>query len=65
MSSAFLSFLGIWVMGGVSAPSVLIAGYGALLAALVANNVYGSLVAWPRIMFAPELVARWHGSGSG
>lgn len=58
MSSAFLSFLGIWVMGGVPAPSVLFAVYGVLLAALVANNVYGTLVAWPRIMFAPERVAR-------
>jgi len=58
MSSAFLSFLGIWVMGGVPAPSVLFAVYGVLLAALVANNVYGTLVAWPRIMFAPEHVAR-------
>lgn len=58
MSSAFLSFLGIWVMGGVSAPFVLLAAYGVLLAALVGNNVYGTLVAWPRIMFAPERVAR-------
>ena len=58
MSSAFLSFLGIWMMGGVSAPSVLIAAYGVLLVALVANNVYGTLVAWPRIMFAPERAAR-------
>ena len=45
-------------MGGVPAPSVLFAVYGVLLAALVANNVYGTLVAWPRIMFAPERVAR-------
>ena len=58
MSSAFLSFLGIWVMGGVSAPFVWLAAYGVLLAALVGNNVYGTLVAWPRIMFAPERVAR-------
>jgi hypothetical protein len=58
MSSAFLSFVAIWIMGGVSAPFVLMAAYGVLLAALVANNVYGTLVAWPRIMFAPERVAR-------
>ena len=58
MSSAFLSFLAIWVMGGVSASFVLLAAYGVLLAALVGNNVYGTLVAWPRIMFAPERVAR-------
>jgi len=58
MSSALLSFLGIWVMGGVSAPAVLIAAYGVMLTVLVANNVYGTLVAWPRIMFAPERVAR-------
>ena len=58
MSSAFLSFLGIWLMGGVAAPFVLVAAYGVLLVALVANNVYGTLVAWPRIMFAPERVAQ-------
>jgi uncharacterized membrane protein len=58
MSSAFLSFAGIWLMGGVSAPALWMATYGVLLAALVANNVYGTLVAWPRIMFSPENVAR-------
>jgi uncharacterized membrane protein len=57
MSSALLSFLGIWMMGG-PAPAVWMAGYGMLLTALVANNVYGTLVAWPRIMFAPERIAR-------
>jgi hypothetical protein len=58
MSCAVSSFLGIWVMGAVAAPAVWMAAYGLLLAALVANNVYGTLVAWPRIMFAPEKVAR-------
>jgi hypothetical protein len=58
MSSALLSFLGIWAMGGVPAAVVWKAGYGVMLAALVANNVYGTLVAWPRIMFSPENVAR-------
>jgi hypothetical protein len=58
MSSAVLSFLGIWAMGQGPAAAVWMAGYGVLLAGLVANNVYGTLVAWPRIMFAPERVAR-------
>ena len=57
MSSALLSFLGIWLLGGVPASAVWMAGYGMLLAALVANNVYGTLVAWPRIMFSPETIA--------
>jgi hypothetical protein len=58
MSSALLSFLAISAMGGVPAPVVWKASYGVILAALVANNVYGTLVAWPRIMFSPENVAR-------
>jgi hypothetical protein len=58
MSTAVLSFLGIWAMGRVPAEAMWMASYGVLLAGLVANNVYGTLVAWPRIMFAPERVAR-------
>jgi hypothetical protein len=58
MSSAVLSFLGIWATGTVPAATVWMAAYGVLLAGLVANNVYGTLVAWPRIMFSPERVAR-------
>jgi hypothetical protein len=57
MSTALVSLLGIWLMDGV-APTPWLAAYGLLLAVLVANNVYGTLVAWPRIMFAPETVAR-------
>ena len=58
MSTAFLSFSGIWLMGGVSAPAVWMVVYGLLPAVLAANNAYGTLVAWPRIMFSPERVAR-------
>jgi hypothetical protein len=58
MSIAVLSFLGIWALGRVPTAAVWMAGYGVLLAALVANNVYGTLVAWPRIMFSPDRVAR-------
>jgi hypothetical protein len=58
MSSAVLSFLGIWAIGRVPAAAAWMASYGVLLAGLIANNVYGTVVAWPRIMFSPERVAR-------
>jgi len=61
MATAVLSLAAVWIMGGgASAPWM--AGYGVLLIALVANNVYGTKVAWPRMMFAPERAARkeWH-----
>lgn len=58
MATALLSLAATVVMGGGPRPAVWTAGYGSLLLALVANNVYGSLVAWPRMMFAPEPVAR-------
>ena len=57
MATALLSLAGIWMMDGWARASLL-AGYGVLLIALVANNVYGTLVAWPRIMFLPESLAR-------
>lgn len=57
MATALLSLAGIWMMDGRARASLL-AGYGVLLIALVANNVYGTLVAWPRIMFLPESLAR-------
>jgi hypothetical protein len=57
MATALLSLSGIWLLDGrPRAP--LLAGYGLLLMALIANNVYGTLVAWPRIMFLPERLAR-------
>jgi uncharacterized membrane protein len=57
MATALLSLAAIWVMGG-GAGAVWMAGYCVLLIALVANNVYGTIVAWPRMMFAPERAAR-------
>jgi uncharacterized membrane protein len=54
MAAALLSLAGIWVTGGVAAQQPWIAGYSLLLAALVANNVYGTTVAWPRIMLLPQ-----------
>ena len=61
MTTAVLSLAAIWAMGG-GPGATWMAGYSVLLIALVANNVYGTKVAWPRIMFAPERVARtaWH-----
>lgn len=58
MSAAVLSLAGIWVMGDVAAPKPWLAAYSLLLAALVANNVYGSLVAWPRLMLLPQRLVR-------
>jgi len=57
MATALLSLAAIWVMGG-GGRTFWMAGYGVLLIALVANNVYGTMVAWPRMMFAPERAAR-------
>jgi uncharacterized membrane protein len=61
MATAVLSFAGIWAIGGGTRVGWM-AGYSVLLLALAANNVYGTMVAWPRIMFAPERRARaeWH-----
>ena len=61
MATALVSLAAAWAMGGgVRAPWM--AGYTLLLLALVANNVYGTVVAWPRLMFAPEPAAKreWH-----
>lgn len=57
MSAAVLSLAGIWVMDAATQTSWLVA-YTVLLAALVANNVYGSVVAWPRIMLLPQSLVR-------
>ena len=54
MAAALLSLAGIWVTDGVAAQQPWMAGYSLLLAALVANNVYGTVVAWPRIMLLPN-----------
>ena len=57
MSTALLSLAGIWVMDGVATRAPWMAGYSVLLSALVANNVYGTVVAWPRIMLLPRSIA--------
>ena len=58
MSAAFLSLAGIWVTDGVSTETPWLAAYTLLLTALVANKVYGSVVAWPRIMLLPQRLVR-------
>jgi hypothetical protein len=58
MSAAVLSLAGIWVMDGVAARTPWLVAYTVLLTALVANNVYGSVVSWPRIMLLPQRIVR-------
>ena len=66
MSAAALSLAGIWVMDDAGARTPWLAwartpwlvAYTLLLTALVANNVYGSVVAWPRIMLLPQRLVR-------
>ena len=58
MSVAVLSLAGLWMMDGIATPTPWLATYTLLLTALVANNVYGSAVAWPRIMLLPQSLAR-------
>lgn len=56
MATALVSLAGIWMLDDET-PVSWIAGYSVLLIALVANNVYGTRVAWPRIMLLPRSVA--------
>jgi uncharacterized membrane protein len=58
MSTALLSLAGVWLVEGMAARGAWMVGYTVLLIALVANNVYGTMVAWPRIMFLPESMVR-------
>lgn len=58
MSAAVLSLAGIWLMDDVAAETPWLVVYALLLAALVANNVYGSVVAWPRLMLLPQRLVR-------
>jgi uncharacterized membrane protein len=57
MSTALVSLAAIWIIDGAAARTPWMVGYSLLLMALVANNVYGSVVAWPRIMLQPQRVA--------
>ena len=58
MATAVVSLAGLWLTGGIGARTPWMAAYGLVLAALVANNVYGTVVAWPRIMLLPGSTAR-------
>ena len=58
MSTALVSLAAIWIIDGAAARTPWMVGYSLLLAALVANNLYGSAVAWPRIMLLPRTIAR-------
>src|SRR5687768_14853935 len=42
MATAVVSLAGLWLTGGVGARTPWMAAYGLVLAALVANNVYGT-----------------------
>jgi uncharacterized membrane protein len=57
MSVALLSLAAIWTIDGATRTPWMV-GYSFLLVALVANNLYGSAVAWPRIMLLPRTIAR-------
>jgi hypothetical protein len=54
MASALLTFAVLCLMDatGIGRSTTLV--YGLLLVALVANNVYGTVFAWPRIMVLPS-----------
>jgi len=58
MAAAVMSLAGIWVMDAAAARTPWLIAYTLLLTALVANNVYGSVVAWPRIMLLPQRLVR-------
>ena len=57
MALGLLSFVAIFVMDAVKAGGPSMLGYGLLLTGLVANNVYGTVAAWPRIMLLPQRAA--------
>lgn len=61
MGSALVSFLLLWAMRALAVPLGYLLVYGAVLTVLVANNVYGTVTAWPRIMLLPraQAVAEW------
>jgi uncharacterized membrane protein len=58
MSPALLTLAAALTVDGAVAPTPWMVAYSLVLAALVANNVYGSAVAWPRIMLLPRTIAR-------
>jgi hypothetical protein len=50
MILALLTYAAMWLTGNINAGLPWILAYGLMLAALLGNNVYGSIVAWPRMM---------------
>ena len=58
MSTALVSLAAIWIINDPAVSTPWMVGYSVLLVALVANNLYGSAVAWPRIMLLPRRIAR-------
>jgi hypothetical protein len=61
MGSALASFLLLWAMQALAVPTAGLIVYGATLGLLFANNVYGTVAAWPRIMLLPkpQAVQEW------
>jgi uncharacterized membrane protein len=61
MGSALASYAALWILGALSVPVECLLAYGLLLSVLVANNVYGTVTAWPRIMLLPRdrAIAEW------
>lgn len=54
MGCALVTFVALWITSAVGVQFAWMAVYGILLAGLIGNNVYGSIVAWPRIMLLPQ-----------
>jgi hypothetical protein len=61
MASALLSLAALWVMDAAAARQSGLVAYALVLTALVANNVYGTVVSWPRMMLLPQrnAAAEW------
>ena len=58
MGGALITFGAYWLGGFGDWPGWSAWIYALVLLVLVGNNVYGSLAAWPRIMFATDEAAR-------
>jgi hypothetical protein len=61
MASALFSLAALWVMDAAAARQSGLVAYALVLTALVANNVYGTVVSWPRMMLLPQrnAAAEW------
>jgi hypothetical protein len=57
MASALFSLAALWVMDAAAARQSGLVAYALVLTALVANNVYGTVVSWPRMMLLPQRTA--------